>query len=171
MKVTVNQDFPATIDRLWEVFSDKEYPRAKYEALGATYYECAKFVATSELIEVDLTRKFPIDSSKIPAIARKFISAEQTMRHETRWQRISSELVKAELKITPVGRPIKITAAGKITPTSTGSRLVLELDVTCDVPLVGGEIAKFFAKQVEQAMPADHAFTLKYLEQANQTKA
>ena len=87
MKLTVDQDFPAPPDVLWSVFSDRDYPPAKYRALGATHFEMSKFVATADEISVDLSRRIPVALDKLPSFARKFVGDEQTMRHETRWRR------------------------------------------------------------------------------------
>ncbi len=158
-KLLVDQDFPASPEVLWSVFSDREYPGAKYRALGATHFELSRFTATPDEISVDLTRKLPIELSKLPAFARKFIGDEQTMRHETRWRRGPDGAVSATLVITPVGRPVKIGGTARLVARGAGARLSFELDVTSDVPLIGGKIAQLFADQIEAALAADHGFT------------
>lgn len=168
VKLSVAQDFPATPDVMWSVFSDRNYPPAKYTALGATHFEMARFSASADEISIDLSRKIPINLDKIPSFARKFIGDEQTMRHETHWRRVSADKVIGRLTITPVGRPVKITGEATLTPRGDGqSRLSIEFDVTSDVPLIGGKIAKVFAEQIEAALGADHAFTLSYLQRAS----
>lgn len=164
MKLVVDQDFPAALDRLWTTFSDPDYPRAKYVALGALDVEIRRFVATDTLIEVELSRRIPVDLQAIPAFARKLLGAEQTMVHETRWRRVGPSEVVAELAITAVGRPVRIGGTARLGAHGDGSRLHFEIDVTSDVPLVGGKVAALFAGQIEAALKADHGFTLGYLE-------
>ncbi|MCC6647730.1 MAG: DUF2505 domain-containing protein [Polyangiaceae bacterium] len=162
MRLTVHQEFPAPPDVLWSVFSDREYPGAKYRALGATRFEMPRFTATDDEICVDLSRTIPVDLAKIPGFARKLVGDEQTMRHETRWRR-SAGAITATLVITPVGRPVKIGGTASVSAEGDGARLTFELEVTSDVPLIGGKIAQIFADQVQAALAADHAFTRRYL--------
>jgi hypothetical protein len=42
----------------------------------------------------------------------------------------------------------------------------LSFEITSDVPLIGGKLAKLFVDQVDAALKADHAFTLGYLARA-----
>jgi hypothetical protein len=167
VKLHVDQDYPATIDRLWTVFSDPKYPGAKHAALGATHVEMAAFSASPREIAVDLCRRVPVDATKIPGFARKLLGEEQTMRQQTRWLRISPEEVRATLTITPVGRPLRIAGTARLTPLAgASSRLSFEFEVSSDVPLIGAKIAALFAGQMEAALKADHAFTLDYLQRA-----
>jgi hypothetical protein len=164
MKVIVDQDFPATPDRLWAAFSDPDYPRAKYVALGAIDVDVRRFSATETLIEVELSRRIPVDTQKIPAFARKLVGTEQTMVHETRWRRVGPSEVLADLTITAVGRPVRMGGSARLGGRGDGaSRLRFEIDVTSDVPLIGGKVEALFASQVEAALAADHGFTLGYL--------
>lgn len=164
-KLLVEQDFPASPDVLWSVFSDRDYPGAKYRALGATHFELARFSATADEISVELSRRIPIDLARIPGFARKIVGDEQTMRHETRWRRGADGAVTATLVITPVGRPVQIAGTARLVARAGGARLSFDLDVTSDVPLIGGKIAKLFAEQIDAALAADHQFTLGYLAQ------
>lgn len=167
MRLAIDQDFPADIDKLWSVFSDPEYPRAKYTALGATFFEQTRFSANERSIEVELSRRFPVDLSKIPSFAHKFVGNEQVMRHITRWSRVSATEVRADLTVVAEGRPVKIAGTARIAPHGQGiTRLSFALDITSDVPLLGGKIEKLFFDQVTAALAADHKFTLGYLERA-----
>jgi len=164
MKLAVDQDYPATPDRLWSVFSDPAYPPAKYLALGAKHVEVTRFSASDATIEVELSRRIAVDLEKLPGFARKLIGAEQTMTHHSRWRRIGPTEVRGELTITAVGRPVRIVGTASLVPSGEGaSRLSFAFDITSAVPLLGGKIARLFAEQVEAALKADHGFTLGYL--------
>ena len=167
MKLSVQQPYPATVARMWSVFSDPAYPAAKYRALGALTVDVARFVADAGEISVDLTRKIPVALDKLPGFARKLVGDEQTMRHETRWRRIADDDVRGALTITAVGRPVRIVGEAKLAPRGDGaSELSFTFDITSDVPLIGGKVEKLFFDQVSAALAADHAYTLEHLARA-----
>lgn len=163
MKIHAQQDYPASLDRLWSVFGSAEYPEKKYRALGATHFQMLQATVNADLIEIELERVSPVALASLPDWARKFVKSEQTMRHSTRWQR-QGKKVSAVLKIVPVGVPVTITGIGSIEelgPSQT--RVSLEFDVDCKIPLLGGKIAALFGEQIRQAVAADYEFTKGYL--------
>lgn len=166
MKIDLQQDFPAKIDRLWATFANTEYPEQKYRALGATGFEMLSFKADEQSIEIDLQRTFPVRQEHIPSWARPFFTdAHQTLRHRTQWRRLGSALIEAQLAIDPLGMPVGALGRGRIVESSAGTTtMTLEFDVESSLPLLGGKIARFFAEQIKNALSADHAFTLDYLE-------
>jgi hypothetical protein len=164
MKLDLQQDYPGGIDRLWAVFSQPDYAERKYRSLGAKDVRMLHFVATPELIEVELERTAPVAPDKVPLWLRKLIGNEQAMHHHTVWRRLSPTRVAAELRITPVGRPVSArgtASAFELSPNRT--RMVLSFDVESSVPLVGGNLAHLFAERIREALAADHAFTLRYI--------
>lgn len=167
MKFSLSQDFPAGLDRLWAVFGRPEYPERKYRSLGSSDVRLLRFEATPGLIEVELERKAPVARDALPAWARKFMRREQTMRHRTRWRRVSPVWAEAELDIIPLGRPVTAHGSGSIVQLAPDlTRMTLRFVVRSTLPLVGASAARLYAKQIKEALRADHAFTLRYLETA-----
>jgi hypothetical protein len=167
MKFRLRQDFPAGLARLWTVFGRPEYTKQKYRSLGSTALRILKFAATDKMIEVELERNAPVALEKLPAWARVLSGKRQTMRHHSRWERAGPKQINAELDISPVGVPLRAHCIGSVVELSRGlSRMTLRFDVDCSVPTVGPDLARFFAEQVQEALRADHAFTLAYLEAA-----
>jgi hypothetical protein len=165
MKFSLRQEFPAGLARLWTVFGRPEYTEQKYRSLGSTALRILKFAATDEVIEVELERNAPVALGKLPAWAQVLSGKQQTMRHHSRWERASPKQINAELDISPVGLPLNAHCIGSVIEVSRAlSRMTLEFDVNCNVPTVGTKLARLFAGQVKEALRADHAFTLAYLE-------
>ncbi len=166
MKFSLSQDFPAGLDRLWEIFGRPDYPQQKYRSLGSSDIRLLLFRVDAEVIDVELERTAPVAWESIPAWARAFLSRRQVMHHRSRWQRVSPVLVEAELDIVPVGRRVSAHGTGSIvqlTPELT--RMTLGFVVESDLPVLGARVAGLYAKQVREALRADHAFTLRYLEE------
>jgi hypothetical protein len=164
VKLEVTQAFPAGLDRLWEVFGKPDYTERKYRALGSTSVLVRRFDTTSRRIAVELERLSPVAADRIPAWARPFVGDQQAMRHATVWRRTSPRRIDAVLEIDPVGQPVAAHGTGEVVEIDrTHSRLTLRFDVTCRIPKLGEQIAAMYASQIEAALAADHAFTLKYL--------
>ena len=165
MEFSLTQDFPADLGRLWTVFGRPEYTEQKYRSLGSTALRMLKFAASDELIEVELERKAPVALERLPAWVRVLSGEQQTMRHHSRWERAGPKQINVELDISPVGVPLHAHCIGSVVELSRSlSRMTLRFDVNCSVPTIGTKMARLFAEQVKEALRADHAFTLGYLE-------
>lgn len=165
MKFSFDQDFPQGLDRLWAVYAQTDYLKAKYGALGSTHIRVLESVTTDKDLGVVLERTIPAaDINGIPDWAKKLISRDYVMRHENRCKRTSPTHATVSLRITPVGSPVSISAQGTFSePVAGHSRLALTFDVECKIPLVGGKVAELFAKKIREALAEDHDFTLGYI--------
>lgn len=167
MEFTLEQRFPAGLERLWSVFGQAEYPLRKYLALGARAVRLHRFDVTAQTIEVDLERDVAVDRAQLPAWTRAWVGPTQTLGHRTRWRRTGPRQAEAELEIKPEGLPVLARGRARIVEEAPGSTtLQLTWQVTSNAPLVGAAVARLFAEQVRSALEADHAFTLRYLAEA-----
>lgn len=172
MKFSLSQDFPAGLDRLWAVFGRPDYPEKKYRSLGSSDIRVLLFRVEADVIEVELERTTPVAWRTIPVWARAFLGRRQVMHHRSRWQRVSPTWVEAVLDIAPVGRRVSAHGTGSIvqlTPDLT--RMTLRFTVDSGIPVLGARVARLYAKQVREALRADHAFTLRYLKEKAQRLA
>lgn len=164
MDFTVTQEFPTGLDRLWVVFGRPEYPQRKYRALGATAFRLQQFHVTAQTIEVELERDVPVDRSRLPPWVRSVVGGMQTLRHHTRWRRVSPTRVTAELDISPTSLPVRARGVGSVVEIEPGmTRMTLAWQVKSTVPMLGEKIERLFADQVRTGLDDDHAFTLQYL--------
>lgn len=165
MKFSLVQEFPASLERLWSAFGQPDYPLQKYRALGSTGIRLLRFVATAELIEVELEREAPVAGDAVPGWARGFMRPTQTMRHRTRWRRVGPTQAEAELDIAPLGQPVAAHGIGSIAELGPGlTRMTLSFVVSSRLPVLGARVARLYAEQIRAALEADHAYTLRYLE-------
>lgn len=164
MKITLQQEYPASVKTLWQVFGDPEYPHKKYRALGITGYEVHQFDVTDAQIDLDMTRTLSIPPDRIPALVQKFLHPEQDLRYVSSWRMTSPGSADFELHIIPHGLPVKVVATGTLAERNDQcSTMTLDFDVTANVPLLGSKIESLIAQQLEKSYRSDHAFTLEYL--------
>jgi hypothetical protein len=164
MKFSLAQDYPADLRRLWATLGRAEYVEQKYRSLGAAALRILKLQVTDDVIDVELERSAPVAREELPRWARAVLRGTQPMHHHTRWSRAGAARVEAELDIAPVGIPVRAHGVGSVAELAPDrTRLTLDFDVECRLPVVGAEVARVFAEQVKAALRADHAFTLEYL--------
>lgn len=166
MKAGFSQDYPATLDRLWQVFGQPDYPHRKYQAQGITAYQVRKFDAAPDHISLELERTLSVPLDRIPAFARRFMHPEQTLCYLSNWRRRSQDQADFDLEIQAPGLPLHITGKGELRAADAGSRLAIEFDVRVSLPLIGGKIEKMVASFIENSFQDDHEFTLRYLAEA-----
>lgn len=164
MEFDVMQEFPVGLDRLWAALGRADYVELKYRSLGSTSLRVMKFKADAETIEVELERQAPVAEDVLPLWARVFAGTRQAMRHHTRWRRVGRDRVDTELDICALGRRVSAKGTGSVVELSPRhSRMTLHFDVVSTSVALKSRVAELFARQVMQALDADHAFTLEYL--------
>lgn len=164
MNTGFQQDYPASVETLWQVFGQPDYPQRKYKAQGITAYAVREFTASAETITLDLTRTLSIPADRIPALVRKFLHPEQTLHYISHWQRSGPDAADFDLEIIPLGLPVHVTGKGRLRQTSADStRLSIDFTVTVNIPLIRHKVESMVAAQIEKSFRDDHAFTLRYI--------
>lgn len=167
MKAGFSQDYPATPERLWQVFGQPDYPHRKYQAQGITAYQVRKFDARPDCISLDVERTLSVPLHRIPHFAQRFMHPEQTLHYLSTWRRNGQGQADFDLEIVAAGLPLHITGKGELRLVgNSASRLSIEFDVKVSVPLIGGKVEKMVASFIEKSFHDDHAFTLQYLAEA-----
>lgn len=166
VKFSLSQDFPVSLDVLWPVYGSPAYLEAKYKSLGSTNLRILDARTDAGSINVVLERTISPDLKSIPEWARKMVARDYVMRHENRCQRSSPTQASVSLGIKPLGSPVDIHGRGSLSePVPGQTRLALEFDVECRIPLVGKKVAELFAAKIREALAEDHDFTLAYIEE------
>lgn len=167
MKAGFFQDYPATPERLWQVFGQPDYPHRKYQAQGITAYQVRKFDARPDHISLDVERTLSVPLHRIPHFAQRFVHPEQTLHYLSNWRRNGQGQADFDLEIVAAGLPLHITGKGELRLVGdSASRLSIEFDVKVSVPLIGSKVEKMVASFIEKSFHDDHAFTLQYLAEA-----
>lgn len=160
MRVRISRDFPVGIDTLWTILAQPEFSRRKYVEAGSKDYRLLSFDANAESIVFSLERTVPAERAGVPDWAARLVPSDHVMRHETAWRRHRDRTADAVLAVVPVGIPVDIRGKGglvELAPAMT--RMSLQFDIVCKVPLLGRKIAELFAARVHEGMEHDLDFT------------
>jgi hypothetical protein len=157
VKFTVEHTYDHPADAVFDVLTDFEAVKAKYEAIGQHDIELVRRDEGDDGSVTLVTRRVvPLD---VPGFAKKVLSPSQTVVQTDTWDApdasgARSGTFTAESK----GTPAQVGGRLQLTPDGPGAcRNVSEIEIEVKVPLIGGKIADFVSKDARQAV--DHEQT------------
>jgi Protein of unknown function (DUF2505) len=156
----VSVDSPASVDQVHAAFSAKEYWLARLGNMsGGTTLE-SLVVDDDQTVRVTTTQDLGRDL--LPGIVSRFYRRDIKVRHNETWRR-SGDQLRGEITVVVSGAPGSGSAAASVAPTSNGSRLTLNGTVEFKVPLVGGTVESFIAREFAHGIPDIQDFTARWV--------
>ena len=156
----VSVDSPARVDQVHAALSAEEYWLARLETLnGSTALE-SLVVDDDQTVRVITTQDLGRDL--LPGIVSRFYRRDLKVRHSETW-RPSGDQLRGEITVAVSGAPGSGSAAASVAPTSNGSLLTLNGTVEFKVPLVGGTVESFIAREFAHGIPDVQGFTAKWV--------
>jgi Protein of unknown function (DUF2505) len=156
----VSVDSPARVDQVHAALSAEEYWLARLETLnGRTSLE-SLVVDDDQTVRVATTQDLGRDL--LPGIVSRFYRRDLKVRHTETW-RPSGDQLRGEIIVTVSGAPGSGAAAASVAPTSNGSLLTLNGTVEFKVPLVGGTVESFIAREFAHGIPDVQDFTARWV--------
>lgn len=156
----VSVDSSASVDQVYAAFSTEEYWLARIENLrGSTTLE-SLVVDDDQTVRVTTTQDLGRDL--LPGIVAKFYRRNLKVRHTETWTP-SGDQLRGEISVAVSGAPGCGSAAASVAPIQNGSLLTLNGTVEFKVPLVGGTVESFIAREFAQGIPDVQDFTAKWV--------
>ena len=158
----VSADSPATVEQVHSAFSDEGYWLARLATMnGSTALE-SLIVDDDQTVRVATTQDLGRDL--VPGIVAKFYRRDLRVRHTETWRPIDGQL-RGEINVAVSGAPGSGSGAALVAPTQNGSRMTFEGSVEFKVPLVGGTIESFIAREFARGIPDIQHFLTKWVTQ------
>ena len=156
----VSADSPATVEQVHSAFSDEDYWLARLATMnGRTALE-SLIVDDDQTVRVATTQDLGRDL--VPGIVAKFYRRDLKVRHTETWRPIDGQL-RGEINVAVSGAPGSGSGAALVAPTQDGSRMTFEGTVEFKVPLVGGTIESFIAREFARGIPDIQHFLTKWV--------
>jgi hypothetical protein len=156
----VSADSPATVEQVHSAFSDEGYWLARLATMnGSTALE-SLIVDDDQTVRVATTQDLGRDL--VPGIVAKFYRRDLKVRHTETWRPIGGQL-RGEINVAVSGAPGSGSGAALVAPTQHGSRMTFEGSVEFKVPLVGGTIESFIAREFARGIPDIQHFLAKWV--------
>lgn len=152
----VSVDSPTSVEQVHRAFSGEEYWLARLATLnGRTTLE-SLIVGDDQTVRVATSQDLARDL--LPGILTKFYRRDLKVRHTETWRSIEGQL-HGEISVAVSGAPGSGSGAALVAPTQSGSRLTFAATVEFNVPLVGGTIESFIAREFAREIPDIQHFT------------
>jgi Protein of unknown function (DUF2505) len=151
---------PATVEQVHAALSGEDYWLARLATLsGSTTLE-SLVVDDDHTVRVATTQD--LGRNLLPGIVSKFYRRDLKVRHTETWRPVDGEL-RGEISVAVSGAPGSGSGAALVAPTPSGSLLTLVGTVEFNVPLVGGTIESFIAREFAHGIPNIQDFTAKWV--------
>jgi hypothetical protein len=156
----VSADSSATVEQVHSAFSNEDYWLARLATLnGSTALE-SLVVDDDQTVRVATTQDLGRDL--LPGIVAKFYGRDLKIRHTETWRPVDGQL-RGKIDVVVSGAPGSGSGTALVAPTQDGSRLTFEGSVEFKVPLVGGTIENFIAREFARGIPDIQVFVAKWV--------
>jgi hypothetical protein len=153
-------DSPASVEQVHAAFSGEDYWLARLATLnGSTTLE-SLVVDDDHTVRVATTQDLGRDL--LPGIVSKFYRRDLKIQHTETWRPVDGQL-RGEISVAVSGAPGSGSGAASVAPAQSGSVLTLTGTVEFKVPLVGGMIESFIAREFAHGIPNIQDFTAKWV--------
>jgi hypothetical protein len=156
----VSVESPASVDQVHTAFSTEDYWLARIGTMaGGTTLDSLE-VDDDRTIRVAITQDLGRDL--LPGIVSKFYRRDIKVRSTETWTP-SGDGLRGEITVAVTGAPGAGSADASVAPTANGSRLTLNGQVEFKVPLVGGTVETFIAREFANGIPNVQDFTARWV--------
>jgi hypothetical protein len=161
MEVKGSHSYAAPVESVISMLCDPAATVAKYEGMGArdvAVLECEEHdhqlhVQSSRVVDVDL-----------PGFAKKVLKPTNTLRQDDQWQEGDNGEWDGSFAIEMHGSPVHLAGKMRLVPAGGGCRHDVTISVDVKVPLIGGRIAEWAAKNdVQRSLDAEYEFGDRWL--------
>lgn len=152
MKASHRSPYSKGSDSVIRMFTDKDYFQRKYEIQGARdikLLDCRN--DDPDDFSVQFERKVPAEV-KVPSFARKFVPELMTVTQRDSW---NASAKTGRLDIELKGVPGDIVCHMHLEDTDSGCDLVMDWEISSNVPLVGGKLEKVLWEDLRGKMASD----------------
>jgi hypothetical protein len=156
----VSVDSPASVDQVHAALSGEDYWLARLATLNGSTTLDSLVVDDDQTVRVATTQD--VGRDLLPGIVAKFYRRDLKVRHSETWRPIDGQL-RGEISVAASGAPGSGSGAALVAPTQDGSRLTLTGTVEFKVPLVGGRVESFIAREFARGIPDIRDFTAKWV--------
>jgi hypothetical protein len=156
----VSVESPASVDQVHTAFSSEDYWLARLETMaGGTMLESLE-VDDDRTVRVTISQDLGRDL--LPGIVSKFYRRDIKVRSTETWTP-SGDGLRGEIAVAVTGAPGSGSANASVAPIANGSRLTLNGQVEFKVPLVGGTVESFIAREFANGIPNVQDFTARWV--------
>jgi hypothetical protein len=157
----VSVDSSASVEQVHAAISGEDYWLARLATLSGTTTLESLVVDDDRTVRVATTQDLGRDL--LPGLVAKFYRRDLKVRHTETWTPLGDNRLRGEIAVAVSGAPGSGSGAALVAPTQNGSNLTFTGTVEFKVPLVGGTIESFIAREFAHGVPNIQDFTAKWV--------
>lgn len=142
-KVTRTHQYDAPLERVVHMLGDVDATTTKYEGMGHRDVEVLELEPGPTSLRVRTSRVVDVD---LPGFAKKVLRPTNTMLQLDVWEAQPDGTWTGTFDVDVQGSPVHLSGTMRLEPGGDTCTEELTVDVTVKVPLIGGRIADWAAK-------------------------
>jgi hypothetical protein len=162
MELSATHTYQHPVPAVFDVLTDFDAMKAKYEALGQTDVELVRRDERDDGSVTVVTRRVvPLD---LPGFAKKVLSPRQTITQTDDWSAPDAQGARhGTFTVEAKGSPVTIRGTLHLAPKGAGCTNTTQVTIECKVPLVGGKIAELVAGDTRRAIEHEESWVRAHL--------
>lgn len=162
MQVTIQLNYPASVEAVSELLADSDFVTAKAQLLGARPENVAVTGHADAEFSVALRRSIPSDD--IPSQARAFIGNRLEIRQAEAWGAMSDDGTRlGTVAVEIVGAPVRLTGTIRLDPVDGGCVQTYSGEVKAAIPLFGSAIESAASDAIRRVLEAERELARQWL--------
>lgn len=163
MRLNIRYDYPAGPDQVYAMMTDLDYLRALSQESGDIEMTIEEHGPAADGFRVVNKRTV---AAEVPGFAKKFVKPTNTLTQTSVWPDAAPDGSRVGTwKVDTKGVPIAMSGTMTLTPAPSGTVAIIEGEVTSSIPLVGGKLADFVAKEAKSDLDKEYDFALRWLKE------
>jgi hypothetical protein len=154
-------DSPVSVEQVHTAFSGEEYWLARLGAFGGSTTLDSLVLDADQTVRVAITQD--LRHELLPGIVAKFYQRDLTILHTETWKSIGGCQLHGEIGVAVSGAPGSGSGTALVAPAQNGSQLTFTGTVEFKVPLVGGTIEGYIAREFARGIPEIQRFTTEWI--------
>ena len=144
---------------LLQAFNQEKVIKAKLADSGAKDVKI-DIQSTEQGFNVEIERTMP---ANVPSVLKAFLGEWNEIKQNEQWQGSIESGYHCELHIDIIGVPVSIKGQMDVTSSGILTTNIVEIQVSCGIPLVGGQLEQLIVKDVEKSVAKEFSFIKTHL--------
>lgn len=159
MKVNLEHKYDVSVDSLFALFQDPEFILERYLETGSLSASLLE-LSDDDGVVIRVERVVQVD---VPAFLSKFMQPTTHVLQAEHWQGNAGGPYVNDMQVEIKGTPVKLHISMELLAKGKGCVNRVEINTRCSIPLIGGKIADFVARDAERTANLEYDFIRAYL--------
>jgi hypothetical protein len=160
MRLHADDRYDADAAAVFDMFCDRDFLRAKYDALGYPKHEVLDLTASDDGATIKTRRWVP---ANVPGFAKKIFGDTTEMVQTDTWGPETDGVRRGTWVIDVPGKPVKASGSITLEATSSGSLVTIDGELKASIPLIGGKLESWAGGEAAETLGKEYDFGITWL--------